>query len=395
LQVEYANECTKRGNTCAFVHLEKKKDDDEDGEDGGSVIIAVMKSKKRKSSFSSTGSGKGVENGARTSSNSHGRNINSHGNKGRSTCITTATPKGSTGLYRISDGILCKMTGLEGDGRLLARHLQSVSHQLAWTEGVLSSSSTRGMGTSTSTSTSEDANTCTRKSAATATTAAFVPSVQVTQIARLCGEVQHSLTIRSGARPLGVDAVFMGTTIKSNNRNSNNLVSDVGVSLSLSLGLFHCTVGGIVNQCEFCACGKDSHLVLKELDVLMNEYKNHDDDDIGDDNNNNNDTDKVEIETIEKSSSALQKMITGVSRVVLKPMSGGRSRSAREYPYDDDNNDESSNGLVDVYAISINPKCRGGIQISCALCVSEEEINHVAELFEEEDRLLRTCSKTR
>ena len=47
------------------------------------------------------------------------------------------------------------------------------------------------------------------------------------------GIVKHSLTIRNGARPFGVEVVLMGRS------NINSTES--------KLALFHCTVGGIVN----------------------------------------------------------------------------------------------------------------------------------------------------
>jgi 20S proteasome alpha/beta subunit len=300
LQVEYAHESTKRGNTCAFVNY------------NNDVIVAVVKRRNYGGGKSTVGDDVGG--------------------------TSTSTPSfsirngGDTGMYRISDGIFCKMTGLEGDGRLLARHLQSTAHQLAWTEGIISSSPS-----------------------SVSSEAGKTASIYVNQIAKICGEVQHSLTIRSGARPLGIDVVLMG-----------KITSD-------RLGLFHCTVGGTVNQCEFCACGMDSNLVLRALDSLAQNL-----------NDKNKEEDELTMETgLQREEmnkpSLLQKLIKDVSQIVLKPI---RDKNNIEVNFDD--TDVTSDDAIDIYVISLNPKCRGGIQTSCAIAVQESDIDNVALLFEED-----------
>lgn len=315
LQVEYAHECTKRGQSCAFVNY----NDD--------MIIAVMKRKKIHYDQDDGDGGFDYEELKRKSESNKEKDesvrLSFQNNRFKSTYTCSTSISTSTGIHRISDGILCKMTGLEGDGRLLARHLQSAAHQLAWTDGIISSSSS-------SSSSSRNIP---------------VPVVNVNQIAKLCGQVQHSLTIRSGARPLGVDAVFMGRKVINNiieNKNNNGC-----------LGLFQCTVGGTVHECNFCASGKDSNLILDQLNEFVNRNKED-----WDSNGNNN-------------CFILKQIIEQVSRIVIQPDERNRS-------------DANSNDRVDIYVIMANSKCRGGIQISCALSVLERDVEHVANMFQQE-----------
>jgi len=286
LQVEYAHECTKRGNSCLFVNY-------------NNVIIAIIKKK---------------------------QNVDDTNN------ILMKSESG--GMHRISDGILSKMTGLEGDGRLMAKHLQNVSHKLAWTEGIVTSS------------------TVSLKSEGGRV-------VYVDQIARICGEVLHSLTIRPGARTLGVDAVFMG-----------KISTD-------ALGLFQCSVGGTVNQCEFCVSGKDSSLLLGQLNSFMDQIKNN-----LENKSNEGDSGEINEENInsnrERISSSLYRLITGLSSLVLHPMKGLHDKKSAGLIKQDDDKCDS----VDIYVITLDSKCRGGIRITNAISVGEQELDDVAKMFQ-------------
>ena len=54
---------------------------------------------------------------------------------------------------------------------------------------------------------------------------------------------------------------------------------------------------------------------------------------------------------------------------------------------DDENTSAVCTGdddTVDIYVIMANAKCRGGIQISCAMSVTKTELDTVAHLFQEE-----------
>lgn len=115
-------------------------------------------------------------------------------------------------VHRIHHGTLMATTGLQGDGRTLAKALIQ-----------------------TFASEHEEE---------------LLPSVE--EIARVGSSFQHELTLRGGSRPLGVMATF------------------VGVDDEKKLQLFQTEPGGAIYPCHFCAAGKYSNnpKLLQNMDKI-------------------------------------------------------------------------------------------------------------------------------
>lgn len=148
----------------------------------------------------------------------------------------------NSGMYRIHDGIMVKMTGLNGDSRLLAKTLISSANQIAWRSG-LSCSSVGGGGSSLK------------------STSAIVSTEE---IAHYCAEIQHSLTLRPGARPLAVQATFFGIGEFSEEE------------MKQTLALYQCNLSGSFFECDFCVSGGDNRsnmACLHKLEILFDYNK--------------------------------------------------------------------------------------------------------------------------
>lgn len=225
----------------------------------------------------------------------------------KNTKPTTTRPVALTpnkSVVRIHDSILGKFTGLQGDGRLLSKHLRANAMMMHSNFGI------------------ED----------------YPQYLNVKYIVELCAEVQHSLTIRSGARPLAVQAVFMGKC---------------GVD---RLGLWKVDVGGFYNECKFCYSGNLDLLGWNEGQVLQ---KMQDLYSLQDDN--------VECD-ITSNDLFLSKIIVELGKILLTD----------KYSFASNN---SNSVASDIYVMKVNPSCRGGIQIQCATCVKEEDLEEVSTLF--------------
>ena len=234
-----------------------------------------------------------------------------------------ASSKRSESVYRIHDGIMAKMSGLHGDARLLAHHLLATASRFNWNEGASS-------------------------------------GVSVKQVANACAEVQHSLTMRPGARPLAVDAVLFGL---------DGLVEGKG-----RLGLYKCHLTGVVDECHFCVVGDlclDKMLYsdcVNELELLWNESQMRQGD--GD------------VDGEGMGNGSVSRAITRMATVLLKQRQTTQSTTSSDDKQHEQKEHESP--AVDIYIMKPNPKCRGGVQISCATCVRKEDLDHVGALFEEE-----------
>lgn len=225
----------------------------------------------------------------------HDTNSNNH---------TVLVPNQS--VFRIHDSILAKFTGLQGDGRLLSKHLRANAMMMHSNFGI------------------ED----------------YPQYFHVKHIVELCAEVQHSLTVRSGARPLAVQAVFMGKS---------------GVD---KLGLWKVDVGGFYNECTFCCSGNLDLLGINEGQVLQ---KMQDLTSSVQDFGNDVESGGTSHE------SRLQHVILELGKIILM---------------DKDSFANNANTVAsDIYVMKVNPKCRGGIQIQCATCVKEEHLEEVSKLF--------------
>lgn len=206
-------------------------------------------------------------------------------------------------VFRIHDSILSKFTGLQGDARLLSKHLRANAMLMHSNFGI------------------EE----------------YSQYLNVQRIAELCADVQHSLTIRSGARPLAVQAVFMGKSGKD------------------TLSLWNVHVGGSMERCQFCVSGNMSLLGIQEHVVLQQMH----------------DLSKRLIETGDETTiSSDTPTLSQVIQILGRMLFGEVNSSS-------DKNTVSN----DIYVISIDPTSRGGIRIKCATCIQEEDLERVSKMF--------------
>jgi len=203
-------------------------------------------------------------------------------------------------------------------------------------------------------------------------------------LARECGNVQHQLTLTAGARPLGVSITLLGLLPPS--------------SLG-PLGLFHCEAGGMtVDSCECTASGMGRDQVRGDLVKLLRELKQ------SDDNNGDGDgmthSSRVSLdegdepigEMVDSSSRRTTKIVTGfvkgvadsvLKRYLEQSSSKENDSSLVRRRSSSTEGDEliATSTLVDIYLVKPNSKCRGGVQISCAMSVPESDLDRVATLF--------------
>jgi len=249
-----------------------------------------------------------------------------------------------------------------------------------------------------------------------------VSGCDVRVLARECGTVQHQLTLTAGARPLGVSITLLGLLPPSSLGGASSLSSSSVVVEGRQhlqrrrlLGLFHCEAGGMtVDSCECTASGMGRDRVRGDLVKLLRELKqcDDDDDDDGEDNNNDdgmthssrvssNEGDDTSGEIFNSSSRRTTKIVTGlvkgVAASVLKRyseqssskqekdsslmMRRRSSSSSSNSGQRDESTATSTATLVDIWLVKPNAKCRGGVQISCAMSVPECDLDRVATLF--------------
>jgi hypothetical protein len=122
------------------------------------------------------------------------------------------------------------------------------------------------------------------------------------------------------------------------------------------LGLWKVDVGGFYNECKFCYSGNLDLLGWNEGQVLQ---KMQDLYSLQDDN--------VECD-ITSNDLFLSKIIVELGKILLTD----------KYSFASNN---SNSVASDIYVMKVNPSCRGGIQIQCATCVKEEDLEEVSTLF--------------
>ena len=335
LQVQYAQKAAERGSSGLFLKLE-----------GGScagvnedVIIAVV-------------AGSATTNAGTASSSS----------------TLTCNQDRNQSMYRIHDGIMAKMTGLQGDARLLSRHLLANSLRMNRFEGG-------------GVDVDGGADVHLRRRTAESSTRTLAEfhmqklnnRITVKQIARLCAEVQHSLTMRPGARPLAVDAVLFGL----DGRKSRKCVPlDANANQMLRLGLYRSRLTGVVEECYFCVVGgicsdRSTHTAcLEELETLWSnlQQKNQQD---GED----------ELEIIYEDGSPLSKAIVKMGQHLLKYQQKQLELS-QEQSHQEGSESTGMAATVDVYLMRPNVSSRGGTHISCASCVKDQDLEYVARMFD-------------
>lgn len=246
------------------------------------------------------------------------------------------------GIVRIHDGIMAKMTGLNGDARVLAKYLLSSSHSICWKNGNGCSS------TGPALNVGEDI-----------LAAVTVPT---REIASVCAELQHSLTMRPGARPLAVQATFFGVDDNhdyDDDEDSTRSGSGSGANNKSKLVLYQCHLSGTFKECEFCVCGGGMHQCLLDLNDLSGDMENI----------------------------LLADVVTRMANILLEILS--KNLIALLHVEDDDDEEDASSSskptaAVDIYVMKLNPKCRGGMETSFASFVrTKEDLLKVGELFTE------------
>jgi len=313
MQLQYAQKAVNKGSSALFLHHNNH-------------IVAVLQST---TTSSGTNSGtSSVTSG--TSSGTSSSNVKHRENKS---------------LFRINHGILAKMTGLQGDSRLLAKYLMQRALELDWKEGLLLSQE--------------------------------LP-LRIQQIANACAEVQHSLTTKPGARPLAVEAVLLGIDGIMDIDMDMDIEFKGNDSARISrhkLGLYKCHLTGVVNQCQYCIVGN-----IVDDKMLYNECKEEMESSLH--------ADAKEMTSVNTTNAQHHAVIAAkrMAKLLLK------HQLQRQEQYTHGKKDESDNPqdgqlqdpspAVDIYIITPNSKCRGGMQITCATCVGEDEIDRVGQLLQ-------------
>jgi 20S proteasome, alpha and beta subunits len=254
-------------------------------------------------------------------------------------------------LSRIHDGMLVKMTGLQGDSRILAKYLLQNALQMEWMEGQI-----------------HEAFSC----------------VRVKQIADICAEVQHSLTTRPGARPLAVDAVLFGIDgivldeqahMHTCSHRSLEGQNEHGYYRN-KLGLYKCNLSGVVDTCNFCMVGNiisDRVLyqdAIQQLDALWRKCC-HDDATSSSRPNVSNEDNQKDTTILESSTDAVRtNVIQTMSNIAFKHLRQQQSRKEESSKF-------NNKSTVDLCILKSCPRSRGGVKIYCATCVKQEDLDYV------------------
>mmetsp|Transcript_2394 Transcript_2394/g.3687 ORF Transcript_2394/g.3687 Transcript_2394/m.3687 type:complete len:404 (+) Transcript_2394:75-1286(+) len=281
-------------------------------------------------------------------------------------------------LHRIHHGMFAKMTGLQGDSRLLAKYLLQKSLEFDWKEGQLNSNQPLSP----------------------------LTSLRIQQIANACGEVQHSLTTKPGARPLAVDAVLFGidgvVDMRETNESASATGSDNGIDIDSDsdsihqmtyrhkLGLYKCHLTGVVDQCQYCIVGNiASNRMLydeckQQMEDLLHVNTKGNEDEIASTTDADADPQRLLIinsmaKLLLKHQLQRQELIDDISGTHGKGKGGDDNKSNLSITDDAHSKDSPA---VDIYILTPDPKCRGGIQITCATCVKEDNIEHVGQLLQ-------------
>mmetsp|Transcript_8449 Transcript_8449/g.15936 ORF Transcript_8449/g.15936 Transcript_8449/m.15936 type:complete len:357 (+) Transcript_8449:55-1125(+) len=244
-------------------------------------------------------------------------------------------------LFRIHDGMLAKMTGLQGDSRVLAKYLLQNALQMEWMEGQI-----------------HEPLSC----------------VRVKQIADICAEVQHSLTTRPGARPLAVDAVLFGIDGIEEHSSSNSSISSSsgrGNVLRNKLGLYKCHLSGVVDACKFCIVGNimsDRVLyqdAIQQLDGLYTDCTLSSGNSSPSSNNHMHDT--AEDMSRPSTSTTQKNVIQTMSSIAFKYVNQQKGKKE---------DSSMTKCAVDICILRSCPNSRGGVKILSATCVKEEDLDY-------------------
>lgn len=334
----------------------------------------------------------------------------------RNTRTSTNRHCANKSMYRMHDGIMAKMTGLQGDSRLLSRHLLSNALRMNWYEGGGSySSSMKSIPIPKNGDGSGDGSGNESVDIAIDMNAHLLRSmanrVTVKQVADVCAEVQHSLTMRPGARPLAVDAVLFGLDGRKNtNTNANmsqngndNISAFASADAMLKLGLYRSQLTGLVEECKFCVVGNIcvDRLAykgcLEAMELLWSELHEQDEDKLEHEHEHEHgDMTGADTTTscpIAPTRPTISNLITTMGNLLISHeqkkldktefvTSDSKNLSSKEKDTTTISACAPAAAAVDIYIMRPNAKARGGVQITCATCVTEEDLQHVANLFQ-------------
>uniref|UniRef100_A0A7S2PI33 Proteasome alpha-type subunits domain-containing protein n=1 Tax=Leptocylindrus danicus TaxID=163516 RepID=A0A7S2PI33_9STRA len=226
-------------------------------------------------------------------------------------CIVNSSNKASEGqmqmvaekVHRVDEGILLVTTGLAGDGRALAQSTRMTCQRLRMDHGE-------------------------------------PPTVY--EVAREVANIQHELTRTAGARPIGCTATVVGLNAVAGQQRNDN-----------AMQLFQSEPGGVLEEYNFCAAGKQRREFEEKLDDLWGKVAftttsrtsgEHEDGQVNDESN---------VTTI------LEEMARGMVKIILDDPN-----------YANDVNDGDGNNALnckmDLWVLQPDSTRRGGVKIKCA-----------------------------
>lgn len=316
MQLQYAQKAVSKGSSALFVHH-------------GNHIIAVLQS-------STT----------TTTSNSNSNSNSNQKNKS---------------LFRIHHGMLVKMTGLQGDSRLLAKYLMQKALELDWKEGLLLSQDIQNNNQNQ-----------------------LLP-LRIQQIANSCAEVQHSLTMKPGARPLAVEAVLFGidgfdedTDMNMDMKRRDDAANDNPRNCRRhKLGLYKCHLTGVVDKCQYCIAGNivNNQMVYNECKQEMEHLLHAKTNTVGNSNKETKAADAADAHHI--------LIVNRMAKLLLKHQLQCQEHTHTSIDESNPHGQLQDSPAVDIYILTPNPKCRGGIQITCATCVRDDDLDRVGKLLQD------------
>jgi 20S proteasome alpha/beta subunit len=160
------------------------------------------------------------------------------------------------------------------------------------------------------------------------------------QIARVAGELQHKLTRTSGARPLGCTAIVAGID-----------ASPDGKSMGKAM-LFQTDPGGIVEECSYCAAGKERDNIGKIVAAFVNGKVDH----------------------LRKLFSEFIKKKPGQKVDQLSTVAASMTEKVLNI-FDQDKKGSS----LDLWIIRPNPQRRGGMQTTCYRNIRKDSVGQIGD----------------
>lgn len=176
-------------------------------------------------------------------------------------------------------------------------------------------------------------------------------------------------------------------------RSSCTLNANGNVNQILKLGLYRSRLTGLVEECDYCVVGnicadRLAHTdCLEELEMLWSDL--HSKQDARSDSDivqskmpieDNDDPQKPKV------GSHLSQTVVKMGEVLLKCQQKQLQQQLSNSSQEEDSDPADLPVAVDIYIMRPNVRGRGGVQISCATCIKEQDLGYVANLFQKETR---------